>query len=33
VQVWVVLELPAPSMQDRHATNISAQMRGITGDV
>jgi hypothetical protein len=31
--MWVVLELPAPSMEDSHATDLGPQMLGITGDV
>ncbi len=29
----VVLELSAPSMEDRHATDLGAQMLGIAGDI
>jgi hypothetical protein len=31
--MWVVLELPAPSMEDGHPTQLSPEMLGITGDV
>jgi hypothetical protein len=33
VQVWVMLELAAPGMQDRHATDLGAEMLGVAGDI
>jgi len=33
VQVRVVLESATPRVEDRHATDLGAQMRGIAGDV